>query len=249
MEICEKAEIFVDNGNDNLEFDHSKLILRRADGEYFYAMTGRRIFQFSQIDVHELDAIRIPSDHIWPLADPTFTRAPEPLPSDCYLKRPSLLYYDDTLDGHDYSDHILTEVKACEMLRLCPHPNIAQYLGVVVEDSRIRGICFAKYSRTLLQMLKDGTPFQRDVVMGGIKAGVQHMHELGLVHNDLHLSNIMMDGDTPIIIDFDSCKQEGDRLGSKAGNFGRTASGEDFAKRDNDLYSLSEIQRALAAET
>jgi len=134
------------------------------------------------------------------------------------------------------------------MLRLYPHPNIAQYLGIVVKDGRIRGICFAEYSRTLSQMLKDGTSFQRDVVLGGIKAGIQHMHGLGLVHNDLHLSNIMMDGDTPIVIDFDSCKQEGDKLGSKAGNFGRTVDGEDFARRDNDLYSLSEIQVALATE-
>jgi hypothetical protein len=249
MEICEKAEIFVDRGNDSdLEFHHSKLILRSADGEYFYAKTDQRVFQFSQIDVGELDAIQIPSDRIWPLANATFTQAPEPLPSDCYLKRPSLLYYDDTSDSHDCCDQILNKVKACEMLRLYPHPNIAQYLGIVVKDSRVRGICFAKYSRTLSQMLKEGTPFQRDVVLGGIKAGIQHMHGLGLVHNNLHLSNIIMDGETPIIIDFDSCKQEGDKMGSKAGNFGRAVDGKDFARRENDLYSLSKIQVALATE-
>jgi len=247
MEVCEKAEIYRGSGDD-VEFDHSKFILRRADGEYFYAKSDRRLFQFSQIDVDELHAIPIPSDHIWPLANPTFTRAPKPLPSGSYLKRPSLLYYDDTSDNHDYGDHILTEVKACEMLKLHPHPTIAQYRGVVVEDGRIRGICFAEYSGTLSQMLKDGSSFQRVVVLGGIKAGIQHMHGLGLVHNDLRLSNIMMDGDTPVIIDFDSCKQEGDKLGSKAGNFGQTVDGEDFARRDNDLYSLSEIQEALAAE-
>jgi serine/threonine protein kinase len=71
------------------------------------------------------------------------------------------------------------------------------------------------------------------------------MHDLGLVHNDLNPSNIIMDGDNPVIIDFDSCKREGDKLGSKAGTCGWTVDGEDYSKRDNDLYSLSKIQSAL----
>jgi serine/threonine protein kinase len=71
------------------------------------------------------------------------------------------------------------------------------------------------------------------------------MHKLGLVHNDLNPSNIMMDGDNPVIIDFDSCKREGDELGSKAGTDGWTLDGQDHAMRENDLYSLSKIRAAL----
>jgi tRNA A-37 threonylcarbamoyl transferase component Bud32 len=52
------------------------------------------------------------------------------------------------------------------------------------------------------------------------------MHSVGLVHNFLHLSNIMMDEETSIIIDFDSCQREGEKLGAKAGNFEQI----DFAK-------------------
>jgi serine/threonine protein kinase len=40
------------------------------------------------------------------------------------------------------------------------------------------------------------------------------MHDLGLVHSDLNPSNIM-DGNNPIIIDFDSCKPEGQKLGKE----------------------------------
>ena len=74
-------------------------------------------------------------------------------------------------------------------------------------------------------MLKDGTPFDRGHCSRGIEAGVRHMHKLGLVHNDLNPSNIMMDGDNPVIIDCDSCKREGDELGSKAGTDGWTLDG------------------------
>ena len=241
MEICEKGEIFVEK-DDDLIFDHTMIILRGADDEYFYAKTNQRIFRSPIIDVNGLDATRIPADQIWPLADPQFTRAPDPL-SSTYVKRPSLLYYG--LDDLNYGSHVLTEVEACEVLKRHPHPNIAPYLGCIVKEGRIRGLVFAKYSVTLSQMLEGGTPFDRGHCLRGIEAGIRHMHNLGLVHNDLNPSNIMMDGDNPVIIDFDSCKREGDKLGSKAGTDGWTLDGQDYARRDNDLYSLSKIRAAL----
>lgn len=240
MEVVEKGQMFIEKGNDYV-FDHLKVILRTADDEYFYAKTSTRSLQ---ININELDMTPIPAEHIWPLAEPRFTRAPTPLPSTCYLKRPRLLYYENTRSESDYACHILTDVEACEILRNNPHPNLAQYWGCVVKDGRIRGLCFTKYSMTLSQMLKDEIPFERSRCLRGIEAGVRHMHGLGLVHNDLNLSNIMMEGDCPVIIDFDSCKREGHKLGSKTG----TLDGENYAKRDNDLYNLSEIRAALLNE-
>jgi hypothetical protein len=124
MEICEKGQIFIEKDNEYI-LDHSKIILRRADDEYFYAITRQSIFRSPQIDIDGLDTIPIPADHVWPLADPKFIRAPEPLPSTCYLKRPSLLYYENTPNKPDYGRQILTEVEACEVLSKHPHPNIA----------------------------------------------------------------------------------------------------------------------------
>ncbi|KAK3391220.1 kinase-like domain-containing protein [Podospora didyma] len=242
MEICEHGEIFVER-DDDLIFDHTKIILRDANDEYFYAKTNQRMTRVSIVDVNGLDTTRIPADHIWPLANPKFTRAPDPLPPTSYLKRPRLLYYG--LDDLDCGNQILTEVEACEVLKRYPHPNIAPYLGCIVKEGRIRGLAFARYSVTLSQMLKDETPFDRGHCLCGIEAGVRHMHKLGLVHNDLNPSNIMMDGDNPVIIDFDSCKREGDELGSKAGTDGWTLNGQDQALRENDLYSLSKIRAAL----
>ncbi|KAF1841497.1 uncharacterized protein K460DRAFT_168453 [Cucurbitaria berberidis CBS 394.84] len=244
MELCEQAQVFLEHGDD-CHFDHTKIILRRADNEYFYAKTSLRIPQSSRIDVDQLETIPIPANHIWPLADPTFTRAPEPLPSTCYLKRPSFLYYDETANEQDYGRQILTEVEACEVLKLHPHPNVAQYMGCIVEAGRIRGLCFPKYCTTLSQMLKERSYFDRSRFLREIEAGVRHMHDLGLVHNDLNPSNIMMDGDNAVIIDFDSCKKEGDKLGTKIGTHGWTLDDVEYARRENDFYSLSLIAAAL----
>ncbi|KAF1346335.1 hypothetical protein EJ07DRAFT_144752 [Lizonia empirigonia] len=244
MEIYEKGEIFVEKDGEYV-FDHSKIIIHGDNDEFYYAKIDKSIFGSPQIDIDGLNMNRIPADHVWPLAEPIFTRAPNPLPSGCYLKRPSLLYYEGASDSSDYSRQILSEVEACEVFRLCPHPNIARYLGCVVKDGRIRGLCFVKYPVTLSQMLKDGTHLQSSICLSGIEAGVRHMHDLGFVHNDLNPSNIMMDGENPIIIDFDSCKRVGDRLGSKTGTFGRALVEEECARRENDLHSLSEIQAAL----
>lgn len=60
---------------------------------------------------------------------------------------------------------------------------------------------------------------------------------MGLIHNDLNPTNIFIDVD-PLIIDCDSCMRQRDKLGSKGGNFGWSLEDEDYARRDNDSYSL-----------
>ncbi|KAI1318033.1 kinase-like domain-containing protein [Xylariaceae sp. FL0255] len=244
MDICEKGEFFIEN-DDDVSFAYSKIILRDVDGNYFSAKTPQRILRMTTIDIDELDLSPIPRDRIHPLVNSDFTVAPDPLPSTSYFKRPRLLYYENAGDYPEYSRFILTEAEACEILRKHPHRNIAQYLGCVVQAGRIRGLGFAKYPITLSQLLKEKTHFDRSRCLRGIEAGVSHMHGLGLVHNDLNPSNIMMDGDEPVIIDFDSCKREGDELGSKAGTHGWTPEGESHSRRENDLYSLSKLRVAL----
>ncbi|KAI1753983.1 kinase-like domain-containing protein [Xylaria castorea] len=242
LEICDDAACFVGDYPDCV-YDHSRAVLRGPDDEYYYAEFPERLYR-EEIDIKKLNIVRIPPEHIWPLADPKFTRAPEPLPATCYHKRPNLLTYQGTENSHDvFPRTILIEAEACELLRKHPHPNIARYLGCVIKDGRIKGLCFDKYPVTLGKILDDGTPFNKDRCMRGIEAGVQHMHDLGLVHNDLNPENIMIDGDDPIIIDFDSCKLEGEEL-MKGGTY-EWSTDESHSKRSNDHYSLSKIREAI----
>jgi serine/threonine protein kinase len=151
----------------------------------------------------------------------------------------------DATDRPEFATLILTEVEACEVLRLHPHPNIAPYLGCVVENSHIKGPCFPKYSTILAHMLKDKVEFDRAFVQRDIEAGVEHMHKLGLLHGDLNPTNIMFDGNSAVIIDFDSCKKQSKKLGAKGGTPGWDLADAEYARRENDLYSLSLIATAL----
>lgn len=242
MELCEQSEAFVEQDGD-LVFDHTKLILQR-DGEYFYARANMRSKSADvDIDTSQLKITKIPTENVWPLMEPRYTPARDPLPPNSYIKRPSLLYYGDSPASLDPGRQILVEVEACEVLRSNPHPNIARYLGCVVENGRITGLCFDRYSMNLSQRLKEGTPFDRVVCLRGIECGIEHMHTLGLTHNDINPSNIVMDTkDNPVIIDFDSCQRE---LGLKAGTVGWAVEGSVYATRQNDFFGLSKIRNLL----
>jgi serine/threonine protein kinase len=123
-----------------------------------------------------------------------------------------------------------------------PHPNIAQYLGCIVKGDRITGLCFSRYEMTLSEKRRRGIPLDRDGCLRAIENGIGHLHKLRLVHNDLNPSNIMMKADNPVIIDFDSCKRQGQELGLKGGTNGWAREGITHAEYENDFYSLSNIR-------
>jgi len=154
MEVCEQSEAFAEE-HGGVAFSHTKIILREGD-QYYYAIASRRYPANSKVDLHELDPheldlVPIPASQIWPPFPTQFTQAPEPLPQDCYVKRPSLLYYGDTedRDSTELSSLLLNEAEVCEILRASPHPDIAQYLGCIVKNDRITGLCFVKYGMNL----------------------------------------------------------------------------------------------------
>jgi len=241
MEICEQSETFLEEHGD-VAFSHTKIILREGN-QYYYAITSRRYTATSKVDIHELDLVPIPASQIWPSFPTQFGRAPEPLPQDCFVKRPSLLGYGYTEeDSNDVSSLLLNEAEVCEILRASPHPNIAQYLGCLVENDKIMGLCFVKYGMNLYERVTEDTrPFDTDVFFQGIQEGIRHLHSLGLIHCDINPANIVMDGDTPVIVDFDSCRRNGEKLGIKAGTPDWTREDFEFARPENDEYGLSMI--------
>lgn len=244
MELCENTQIFVERDGEAV-FDHTKIIFRDGN-DYFYARTDQH-FSEPSIDINTLLQInKIPIESIRPPMSPQFTPAPDPLPPNAYVKQPKFLDYGDTCGAEDIRRLILTEVVACEVLARYPHPNIAQYLGCVSERGRVKGLCYAKYPMTLSQRLEEGTPFDKALCLERIKSGIFHMHALGLIHNDVNPSNIMMDeGDNPVITGFDSCKPEGDPMGPNAGDFGWVILGAEYAQRENDFDGLLRIQQLL----
>ena len=243
MEVCVQSPAFVEKHGD-LVFSHTKIILREGN-QYYYAISSHRCLGF-KVDIHELNPIPIPSSQLWPSFPTQFRQTPEPLPHDCFVKRPSLLDcgHNEASNG-DVGSLLLHEAEVCEILRASPHPNIAQYLGCLVENDKIMGHCFVKYGMNLYEMVtKDSRPFDADLILRGIQEGIQHLHSLGLIHCDINPDNIVMDGDTPVIVDFDSCRRNGE-LGMKGGTLNWTREDFEFARPENDEYGLAKIRDFL----
>ncbi|KAI8629103.1 kinase-like domain-containing protein [Xylariaceae sp. FL1651] len=246
LEICENNAAFIWE-DDDLKFDHTKVIFKSKNEEYFYAITPDRLNPNREVDLSKLKLIPIPMNDVSPPFSASFTQAPEP-PSDLhYIKTPSLLPYDGSEEvSRDISAQVLTEIAACEVLMKHPHPNIATYFGCIAKDGRVMGLCFAKYPRTLPERMRMPIPFDVHPCQQAIRKAVEHMHQHGLIHNDLNPANIMIDNsDNPVIIDFDSCKPEGAELGVKGGTHGWTKDDSKYAVRQNDLFALERIDEYL----
>lgn len=144
------------------------------------------------------------------------------LSPDVYVKRLSLISWDPQ-DSGSIAALVLQETEACEILKH-PHPSVAKYHGCFVEDGGIVGLCFAYYTQTITQWLNRETNVtdpDRLACCRALESGIRHLHRLGLAHNDINPSNIVMDSENrPVIIDFDSARPIGEELGSKAGTVG-----------------------------
>ncbi|KAK1974625.1 serine/threonine-protein kinase [Colletotrichum cereale] len=259
FEIMEKNEAFEEVGG---EFKFTKTLVVYRDGKNIYhAVSKARSSELSNLSIDQLTTkILIPATAYSPLFLPSFTRAPEPLPSNTYVKKPSLLSYDRIHHGHlqnNIADNILAEVQVCEVLRQNPHPNIARYLGCQVLDGRIVGICFAKYGKTLMEAVNPQGFMKRKFSttrqgvgnhgqqLDGIEDGIKHLHSLKLIHNDLNPSNIMIDGSTWVIIDFGSCRYEGQSLVGVGRTYEWFNEAVQTSLPQNDLDALCEIRNWL----
>lgn len=239
------------------------LVVYRRGSDIYHAVSAARYSSTTDVNAHDLaNETLIPTAAYRPVFSPEFTRAPEPLPSACYIKRPRLISYDQSTKSrpNGIADSVLREVEVCELLRRSPHPHLATYLGCQVDaDGRIAGLCFAKYDSTLMQKVNPGSLNKRALkasragspreheddcqhVLEEVEEGLTHLHSLGLVHNDINPSNIMLEGKSSVIIDFGSCR----RFGESLQGVGRTYEWYDAEVHssvpENDWKALQEIR-------
>lgn len=139
------------------------------------------------------------------------------------------------------------EIIKCDGLMLHPHPNIAEYYGVVVEGSHIVGLAFKKYKQSVDEI--KGVEYycpSVESVYNDVKAGIEHLHSLGLVHNDIKPANICIDENgRAVIIDFDSATPTGQPLGLRGGTTGFCKEDMRISEEQNDMYSLRAVRAHL----
>lgn len=89
-------------------------------------------------------------------------------------------------------------------------------------------------------------PYDPELILSGVKAGLRLIHDFGLVHDDINPENIMIDEDgRAIIIDFDSCRPIG--APSRGGTPG-WATNPSTALLENDEYGLSLLQKYMQGQ-
>ncbi|KXT15302.1 hypothetical protein AC579_2804 [Pseudocercospora musae] len=193
---------------------------------------------------------RVPDEQIYPKATPSISILPQYRKDEknLYIKRPQLAGCDDAEIAALLPGLLLEEARLLEVLKVHPHPNLIKYHGCTLKNGRISGIALEKHEVLLLYRYEDRSlPFNTTACMDGIRAGVRHLHSLGLAHNDLNPMNILLDkDDQPVIIDFGSCKKFGERLVS-AGTPGWIDDEYIISAQENDEAALSKIESWLAA--
>ncbi|KAF5606287.1 uncharacterized protein FSUBG_6120 [Fusarium subglutinans] len=246
-QIVAYSEAFSEKDDDWL-FNHTKIILRIGN-DYFAASSQQRESQLKSLDHSSLDLTLIPRDHYCPKFKEGISKAPETLSlGDVYPKQPSLISW-DAKDPNPTSiaDLVLQEAEICETLKKHPHPNIVRYFGCLDEDDKIIGLVLGKYTSKLSDKVVDSSPDQRVKLYEGVERGVRHLHQIGLIHNDLNPANIILDGNIPVIIDFDSCRLQGEKMGDKRGTFGWELEEAEFAVPENDFHGLEKLKEYIVS--
>lgn len=247
MKVIECFETFKGD-DDDMKFDHWATIL--SDGTDSFKVKSPRELEINQdIDIAEFDCppVRIPIEDLWPPLEEEFTLVSQPIPDNAFQKIRSLMHWDPPPSSLQPRDIVLHEVKMCELLQKHPHKNIATYLGCISEGGLIKGLCFVRYEESLSDRLgHPDRPLNISECLKGIKDGLDHLHSLGLNHNDVNPRNIMLDkDDVPIIIDFDSCEVDGG-IPLCCGTPGWTEGEQiDKSERRNDDFGLEQIRLAL----
>jgi serine/threonine protein kinase len=256
LELLESRETYEDS-NEGFQFAGT-LMVYQLNGFLYHAMLKGRYSSPSSLNAEDLMNVKqIPASAYNPKFSVGFTAAPEMVPNGCYVKKPRLISYDLISEGprpNSIAEDVLKEVRVYELLMMHPHPNIATYLGCQVSGGAITGLCLEKYPRTLMKEVNPGALMKRALrntrearedysrVLTDIDSGIRHLHSLGLVHNDINPSNIMIDGDRAIIIDFGSCR----KIGESLKDVGRTYEWYDEEVQqslpENDLKALEEIR-------
>jgi serine/threonine protein kinase len=170
--------------------------------------------------------------------------------SDWYLKEMDFLRYNTELFSKPswIKDIVEREIKNCEVLRKSPHPSICAYHGVEYDETEtVTGLYFDQYDMSLSDVVKQSRSFDAEKCMSDIRAGIEHLHSLSLVHSDIKSHNIFVDlkAQRFVVGDFDSIHEEGSPLEFKTGTTGWTMIDKEMGRRaryEGDWFAFEMVK-------
>jgi serine/threonine protein kinase len=205
--LCHQSTL---NKDGDLEFLHSAFTFVTERYVVYY---GRSSIKPLTLETINKSLERVPDEDVYPVA-PSHMTSVTKADTNSYSKGPMLTFYVELGGSGQIAKALLQEAEVLEFLQRNPHPNVIRYHGCQIHRGRIVSLLLERHPYTLEERLRNGG-HDLDLVLGfaGIKSGVSHLHSLGLAHNDIKPSNIMVSADnTWILIDLGSCRPIGESL-------------------------------------
>ena len=215
---------------------------------WFGQMIGVRKYDLTLQDLRRT-LKRIPDEIIYPPSTPDITVLQEVDARSCYIKRPQFLCLDSPEETELLPRMLIEEAQILELLALHPHPNLVRYHGCTSRHGRLTGLVLERFD-VILQFRIEHDPRDLDIAacVNGIRAGIKHLHALGLAHNDITPFNVALDEtDTPVILDFGSCRPFGETLLS-AGTPGWVDEDFDTSARHHDEIAIHRLEAWLVSK-
>lgn len=193
----------------------------------------------------------IPDAEIYPPIPGNLTITNQSDTEEVHIKRPAITDYDEKQDNSAIPRDILDEACIMECVARVPHPNIVHYYGCRVRRGRIVGLVTERLGYTLKQhsetpafLSLDKQAFYRALLLA-----VAHLHKMGLAHNDIKPSNVMVKNGMPVLIDFGSCRPFNTKLLGTTGTMGWSKNQSGVSHREHDEYALEVLWRWLCNPT
>lgn len=201
------------------------------------------------LDEYRAALERVPDEEAFPEipSHSQLTIAPASLDCDAvFTKRPGLKNFDIWKGTRTCAQEVLNETLIMEKIAKSPHENIVTYHGCITARGRITGIVLERFDKNLAEYALANTleHLDKSAFLQAMEAAVQHLHALGLAHNDINPHNIMVRNNMPVLVDFGSCQPFGAKLQS-LGTPGWCK--EDFttSESEHDVYSLGVLRTWL----
>lgn len=173
--LIQKYEVmdFLENG----EMAYKRtVVVWEENGSHFQNDSVERSALSKEIDLSTLTGTRLRTELLKWKWDSSLLEAPSPWPSYTYIKRPSILEFNEDAIGF-LGQNLLAEAHIYQrMLSMGSHPNICTYYGALKEDGNFVGLVLERYPHAYVSNAPErypGVAWDRRSYLAAVVEGVK----------------------------------------------------------------------------
>ncbi|KAF2635250.1 hypothetical protein P280DRAFT_484819 [Massarina eburnea CBS 473.64] len=195
------------------KLDETRFLVEDSNGQLYYGESWKQVKRLeamtsaeirSELEFEPLSEVGVnASDFFATFEEAKMTKFTGDLNDPAvFVKRQRFLVDSENFRENPERFRLLTarEIEFCEVLIKDPHPNLCEYLGVVLADApapedRITDLVYTRYSIDLFTFVQRGylrDSEQVEFIIQCVKDGISHLHQLGYVHCDISPGNIFL---------------------------------------------------------